>query len=101
MPFRDRTGPEGKGAMTGRAAGDCAGINDPNRVISQGWGFGRGRGAGRGFGRGRGGSGRGRGFWGGPVAISPEQESGALEAQAQYLQDALQRVNDQLKKLKG
>ena len=101
MPFRDRTGPEGRGAMTGRGAGDCAGVNEPNRGISQGWGFGRGRGAGRGFGRGRGGWGQRRGFWNGPVATPPEQESSTLETQAQYLQDALQRVNDQLKKLKG
>ena len=101
MPFRDRTGPEGRGSMTGRGAGDCAGVNDPDRVTSQGWGFGRGRGARRGFGRGRGGWGQGRGFFAPPVTISPEQEVNELEAQAQSLQSTLQRIKDRLEKLKG
>jgi len=99
MPFRDRTGPEGKGSMTGRGAGDCGGTRDGG--VAQGWGFGRGRGAGRGFGRGRGGWGRGRGFLGAPVAISPEQEVNELEAQSQALQGTLQRIKDRLEKLKG
>ena len=101
MPFRDRTGPEGKGSMTGRGVGDCGEINSGDKVTAQGWGFGRGRGAGRGFGRGRGGWWRrGGGFWGGPISVSPEQEINALEAQAKHLQVALQHINDQLEKLK-
>jgi len=100
MPFRDRTGPEGKGSMTGRGAGDCG---SGEKVIAQNSGFGRGRGAGRGFGRGRGRGdrGRGRGFSGVPVVVSPEQEVNALEAQAQSLQDTLQGIKDRLEKLKG
>jgi len=47
MPGGDRTGPVGRGPMTGRAAGYCSGYQNP----------GYSRGFGRGFGR-------GRGFWG-------------------------------------
>ncbi len=62
MPFGDRTGPNGRGPMTGRQAGYCAGNTSPgyaNPVGGRGFygrdpGFGRGsgRGFGRGFGRG-------------------------------------------------
>ncbi len=72
MPRGDRTGPEGKGPMTGRGAGNCSrneepGVeNDsPRRGVGFGFGFGGGRGlGGRGQGRGQGvrGRGRGRGF---------------------------------------
>jgi len=62
MPGGDQTGPMGQGPMTGRAAGNCAGFNQPgwmNRMVGRC--FGRG---GRGQGGGRGGGGRGRGGWG-------------------------------------
>jgi hypothetical protein len=53
MPGGDRTGPAGLGAMTGRAAGYCAGYNAPGFVNPlPRMGMGRGRGMGRGFGRG-------------------------------------------------
>ncbi len=58
MPGGNGTGPMGMGAMTGRAAGFCAGFGAPgytNPVPGRGlgMGFGRGRGArGRGFARG-------------------------------------------------
>ncbi len=61
MPYGDRTGPWGRGPMTGRRAGYCAGYPYPgfaNPYVPRGGrgrGFGRGRGWGRGFGRGRGG----------------------------------------------
>ena len=106
MPFRDRTGPNGKGPMTGREAGDCTGNNNADKVIAQGRGFGRGRGFGFRFGRGQGfgpGFGRGRGgsYWDLSTPVSPEQETNTLETQAQYLQDTLQSINERLKKLKG
>ena len=66
MPGGDRTGPEGHGAMTGRALGYCAGYNSPGytKGLPEGRGFGFGRGFGRGRGRGFGfGRGFGRGFW--------------------------------------
>lgn len=55
MPRGDRTGPEGLGPMTGRAAGFCGGSPAPG-CMNPGWGRGRGRGfgfSGRGGGRGR------------------------------------------------
>ena len=55
MPGGDRTGPMGMGAMTGRAAGYCAGFGVPGYAnLAPGSGFGMGFGRGRGFGSGRG-----------------------------------------------
>jgi len=54
MPGGDRTGPMGRGPMTGRAAGLCAGYPNPG-YTTPGYGQGFGRGQGRGV---------GRGFWG-------------------------------------
>lgn len=34
MPAGDRTGPEGQGPMTGRAAGYCAGYDSPGNMNS-------------------------------------------------------------------
>ncbi|MBU1018305.1 DUF5320 domain-containing protein [Patescibacteria group bacterium] len=45
MPGFDKTGPEGKGKMTGRGVGSC------NPDAPRGGGRGMGRGCGRGFGR--------------------------------------------------
>jgi hypothetical protein len=53
MPRGDRTGPEGLGPMTGRAAGYCTGNDMPGFAnFYPGRGFGRGLGLGRGFQRG-------------------------------------------------
>ena len=61
MPRGDRTGPMGMGAMTGRAAGLCAGFGMPGYSNpTPGRGFGMSFGRGRGFFGGRGGGGRGR-----------------------------------------
>ncbi len=60
MPNFDKTGPQGKGPMTGRGLGYCAGHNpgDEDNRPSFGRGYGRGRrrrrGCGRGLGRGMG-----------------------------------------------
>lgn len=70
MPGFDRTGPEGKGAMTGRHRGPCgedAGSREDENSnkgffgFRRGFGRGFGRGAGRGAGRG-GGRGQGTGY---------------------------------------
>ncbi|MCD4703587.1 MAG: DUF5320 domain-containing protein [Methanosarcinaceae archaeon] len=56
MPGRDRTGPMGKGSMTGRGAGYCTGNEFPRRYAGRGRGAGNmrigvsGRPAGRGMG---------------------------------------------------
>jgi hypothetical protein len=54
MPRGDKTGPNGTGPMTGRAAGYCAGYTvpgymNPRRGYGRGWGRGFGRGWGRGW----------------------------------------------------
>ena len=61
MPGGDGTGPMGRGPMTGRGLGLCAGYSSPGYTANSGYGRGFGRGWGRGFGRGY--WGRGRGFW--------------------------------------
>jgi len=74
MPRGDRTGPDGRGSMTGRSAGYCAGYNMPgfaNPIGGRGF-RGRGQGFGRGFGRGYG---RGRGFGRGYGNYDPEYYS--------------------------
>lgn len=53
MPRGDRTGPEGRGPMTGRRAGYCGGFQDPG-YLNSAPGAGRGRGWGGYAGRGRG-----------------------------------------------
>jgi hypothetical protein len=85
--------------MTGRRAGYCAGYGVPGYMNR---GFGRGFGWGRGYGWGRGRWGVGPAWdyapgWAAPAApISREQEVDLLKAQAQDLQNALQRINDRL-----
>ena len=114
MPGGDRTGPEGRGPMTGRALGYCAGYNSPGftRGIPRGRGFGFGRGFGRGWGRG---FGRGRGFWwrGGmypfyePVPYyqgvypepSKEEEASYLKNMVKELEEELKAVRDRLEEL--
>ncbi len=117
MPRGDRTGPEGMGSMTGRAAGYCAGHGMPGYANPV-----PGRGAGRGFGMRGGFGGRGGGFWGrgfgggrgwrhgfgvapwpeaaAPAAFSPqpgpEAEKQWLSRQAEYLQSELDAVKQRL-----
>ena len=123
MPGGDGTGPMGMGAMTGRAAGFCAGYAVPgylNPVGGRGLG-GWGRGfSGRGGGRGRrnrfyatGLPGRARagvaggvnpwaaGAYGPAPAPIAGQETDALRAQADYLKSALDDVNARLRELEA
>ena len=113
MPGGDGTGPMGAGAMTGRAAGFCAGYAAPGFANPVG---GRGRGF-WGAGRGRGGGGRGRGFGAGqfgwapmgagypaygpvtPAAPTREQELDALKQQAAHFQGALEDIQNRIEEL--
>ena len=115
MPRGDRTGPNGLGPMTGRAAGFCTGNSVPGFVNSN---IGRG-GFGRGFGRFSGGRGRGfrnryysTGFTGLGGAYYPnvpytqpvvtaEQEAEALRNQAKLMQDNLNALNQQIQELEN
>ena len=111
MPRGDRTGPDGRGPMTGRRAGYCAGYNVPghmNSTVPPRGGLGPGRGFRRGF---RGGRGGGRGPYPpaspdveipppvyGP-APAPEQEVEYLEATAEQLERELKAIKDRIKEL--
>lgn len=107
MPRGDRTGPEGLGPQTGRAAGHCAGSPAPGYMNA---------GGASGFGRGRGGHGHGRrnrflatglpGWmrWGAPAPdATPTQEQadepGALRTLVQRLQAELKSLQARISQL--
>jgi hypothetical protein len=114
MPRGDSRGPVGMGAMTGRAAGYCAGYDSPGYAnINPGRGFGMGRGpCSRGFGAG----GRGRrnmfyttglpgwqrfGGYAPPYPETyrmndPEMEKQALKSEAEALQAKLDSLRKRL-----
>jgi len=105
MPGFDRTGPEGRGSMTGRGAGYCAG-NETPQFTNRGFGYGRGRGVMRGLGR-------GFGFgWGRrvtplypqydyePYPLTKEEEIQSLETQSDQLQKELNSINKRAQELK-
>jgi len=120
MPGGDRTGPMGMGAMTGRAAGYCAGYSVPgSRQLFVGRGF-RGCGRGRGGGFGGGGYGRrnrfyatgltgrermasgwGNGLFSGAAQENTEQELAALKAKAEQLQTTLDNIRKRMHDLKS
>ena len=114
MPRGDRSGPMGTGAMSGRAAGYCAGFGmpgfsnpGPGRGFAMGYGRGRG-GWGCGFGGGRGwrnmfyATGQPRWMRTGyayPAAYpqpDPEFEKKALKSQSEALQSELDAVKKRL-----
>jgi hypothetical protein len=107
MPGGDRTGPLGKGSMTGRKAGYCAGFPSPGSANSYGFGRGFGRTMGRGFGRGF--WGHGRGFWRMQLhpfsdpqsssSIDIEAEKNYLENQLKNLKEEISRIQDRIKTL--
>lgn len=126
MPRGDRRGPEGRGPMTGRGLGYCAGNDQPGFAADAapqgaGRGFRNGAGRGPGFGRGRGfaGSGRGRGMGygfaaGRGAAYAPagedvdydsqenkNREVTRLENLANTLSSELEIVKKQLEELKN
>ena len=117
MARGDRTGPMGTGAMTGRAAGYCAGFGLPGYMNpGAGRGVGMGFGYGRGFGgRGFGGGGRGwrhrffatglpgwtrfGGYAASEVTPEPEMEMQALKNQAKALQSELESIQKRISEI--
>ena len=111
MPGGDRTGPEGTGPMTGRAAGFCAGYGTPGYMNAGGRGLGMGFGRGGGFG----GGGRGcrnrfyatglpgwmRGGRGAtmPSEPAPAQELAMLKGQAEYFEGALAELKKRMEEI--
>ena len=105
MPGGDRTGPIGRGPMTGRALGYCTGSGSPGFTKE---GFrGRGVGFGRNFGRGQGrGLARGRGFgWRGsypsyyePAPYYPgTYPEPSKEDEKRYLEETLKGLEKEIK----
>ena len=108
MPRGDRTGPDGLGPMTGRAAGFCAGYAAPGYMNPVG-----GRGRGRGFGRGMGIGFHGRnnfypayGYGAAfpnatpyAMAMTSAQEIDMLHQQAQSLEQTLTQINQRITEL--
>lgn len=84
MPYRDGTGPLGRGSRTGRGAGNCAESGDGISRMG-GRGLGR-RGTGRGLGVGFG--------------VTPQQDSSWVEDQIQSLKSALQNISERLDAMK-
>jgi hypothetical protein len=118
MPGYDRTGPAGRGAMTGWAAGRCGGDRtQPARFGGWGGGMGRGFGGGRGRwcagGPGRGGRGRfaGPDYGYGNVApypatspalqADPDSEKRILQSQANLMSEQLEEIRRRLNELEG
>lgn len=111
MPGRDRTGPTGAGAMTGRARGLCAGVTTPGNANPAG---GRNFGAGGGGGRGARGGGRGwrnifraTGLFGWQRAATPgvdspdrDRQQDALKAQAGVVEKTLEDLKAQIETVK-
>jgi len=111
MPRGDGTGPVGMGAMSGRAAGYCAGFGLPGFANPA-----LGRGFGMGFGRGRGWRhmfyatglpgwmrfGDNAASYGYPATYQkpdPEMEKQALKNQAEAMQSALDSINKRLSEI--
>jgi hypothetical protein len=99
MPGGNIKGPEGRGPMTGRGAGFCAG--------NQHLGFdayGRGCGRGRGMAYGRG-AGFGKGMGNAPghetPNAPPEVERWNLERETEFLREELSRAEARLKEIGG
>ncbi len=87
MPGFDRTGPLGRGAMTGRRMGYCADTRGVGNAF-------RGGGYGHGFGRG---FGYGRNFY--EAGISDVSEKTMLENQVNTLKDQLTFLEKRLSEL--
>ena len=105
MPRGDGTGPLGKGPMSGRAAGTCAGFGLPGSAnAAPGRGFGMGFGRGQGSGGWGGGGGRGWRHIFHPTGLTGWARFGekqALKTQAEALQSALEFIKKRLEDIKG
>ncbi|MCK4551550.1 MAG: DUF5320 domain-containing protein [Tenericutes bacterium] len=74
MPIRDKTGPAGEGAMTGRRLGDCGNTNTSFDRPGQG-------------------RGRGRGFNRMNYRVNTSDVKTNLEEEKKYLQNRLDEIN--------
>lgn len=108
MPAGDRTGPVGRGAMTGRGMGQCAGYDIPeggNGPMFAGRGLRIGRGMGGNGGRGCRNMFRATGQHGwrrsGVSVAPPDTEKEMLQRQADTLQTQLRDLQERLQTLES
>ena len=93
MPRGDRSGPNGMGPMTGRAAGFCSGYDRPGYMNPAG-------------GRGYYGRGYGRGFGIGfaptyPITPAPYPTSANAENESDYLENELNMLKEDMKHIEA
>ncbi len=97
MAGRDGSGPDGRGPMTGRGWGNCAGNERPGYAADVAP---AGRGARRGYGRGRGfGNGFGSGFGRGSANFDRSGDFGPEKEVVDKLSDEIAALRNQLKAL--
>ena len=98
MPGGDRTGPLGRGARTGRAAGYCSGYPHPGYANPYPPRFGRGFGRGRGW---------GRGYWWRtqweyqpPAIPDPYPRATNIDEEKTYLEQTIVSLENEIKAIK-
>jgi len=108
MPGGDRTGPAGRGPMSGRSLGYCAGYSTPG--YTRGYGMGLGRGWGRGRGRGYMRWGRYRDPYYEPYVLNPPRyvpvsplsrtdQIAMLKEEKEYLESEMDGIKDAISDL--
>lgn len=85
MPGQDKTGPEGRGALTGRRLGPCG------RGFAKRLGIKQGLGRGLGF--------RARTFLEEPITLTESEEKKILEAELKEIEDERKEVEKRLKEI--
>lgn len=105
MPRGNGTGPDGRGQMSGRGEGYCAGYGLPgyaNSAAGIGRGMGRGFGRGRGFGPGRVfGMGFGRGRTDDSVLAAAASAAPPAELERWNLERRAEALEEELKMIRG
>ena len=104
MPLGDRTGPDGMGPMTGRAAGFCEGYSVPgymNHPSGRGGGFGRGFGRGFGWRRAVYPYQAHSGYDAPHPVYTVEEEASMLADEAKALENELEVVKKRIKELEA
>lgn len=91
MPRRNKTGPAGKGPLTGRGLGPCGQKEETSRFFERGNMAGFGRGGGFGFGRER--------SWKENLNLSREEKKKILSEELKEIEIQKQRIEKDIKKI--
>jgi len=93
MPGFDRTGPRGRGPLTGRGLGPCG------QGFGRGLGAGFGRGMGRGFGRGLGYEQYNVGPYAEPAELDKDSQKAILKAELASIEAEKTQIEKRIKEL--